>query len=110
MTDYIRELQDKGTGGEGARMLLPDLEVLDRVWSQDDRQTTGNCRGRKCCLTGVSFTPHEADLDMSEHNEGKKSRQGYWEQTSVSRWTDSPDPLPDSDAVVYPGRVANLRR
>ena len=70
-----------------------------------DRQSTDNCRGRKRCLTGLSFTPHAADLDMSEHNEGKKSRQGYWEQTSVSRWKDSPDPLPDTDVVVYPGRV-----
>ena len=86
-------------------MILPDLEKLDREWSQDDRQSTGNCRGRKYCLTGVSFTPHTADLDMSEHNEGKKLRQGHGEQTSVSRWTDSPDPLPDTDVVVYPGRV-----
>jgi hypothetical protein len=45
-------------------MLLPDLEVLDREWSQDDRQSTGNCRGRKHCSTGVSLTPHAADLDM----------------------------------------------
>ena len=52
ITDYISGLQDKGTGGEGAHMLLPDLEVLDREWSQDDRQSTGNCPGRKHCLTG----------------------------------------------------------
>ena len=32
-------------------------------------------------------------------------RQGNWEQTSVSRWKDSPDPLPYTDIVVYPGRV-----
>ena len=30
ITAYIRGLQDKGTGGEGAHMLLPDLEELDR--------------------------------------------------------------------------------
>ncbi len=95
----------KGTGGECAHMLLSDLEELDREWSQDDRQSTGNCRGHKRCLTGVSFTPHETDLNMSEQYEGKKSRQGHWEQTSVSRWKDSPDPLPDTDVVMYPGRV-----
>ena len=104
ITTYIRGLQDKGTGGECARMLLSDLEELDREWSQDDRQSTGNCRGRKRCLTGVSFTPHAADLNMSEQYEGKKSRQGHSEQTSVSRWKDSPDPLPDTDAVMYPGQ------
>ncbi len=54
ITAYICGLQNKGTGGEGAHMLLPDLEELDREWSQDDRQSTGNCRGRKRCLTGVS--------------------------------------------------------
>ena len=70
ITTYIRGLQDKGTGGECARMLLSDLEELDREWSQDVRQSTGNCHGRKRCLTGVSFTPHAADLNMSEH-EGK---------------------------------------
>ena len=88
ITDYIRGLQDKGTGGEVDHMLLPDLEELDMEWTQDDRKSTGNCRGRKCNLTGVSFTPHEVDLDISEHNEGKKLRQGHWEQTSVSRWTE----------------------
>ena len=82
ITTYIRGFQDTGTSGE-----------------------TDNCRGRKYCLTGVSFTPHSDDLDMSEHNEGKKLRQGHWEQTSISRWKDSPDPLPDPDVVVHPGRV-----
>jgi hypothetical protein len=53
----------------------------------------------------VSFTPHEADLNVTEHDESKKSRQGNWEQTSVSRWKDSPDPLPDTDVVMYPDRV-----
>ena len=37
ITDYIRGLQDTGTGGEGSHMLLPDLEELDREWIQDDR-------------------------------------------------------------------------
>jgi hypothetical protein len=27
ITAYIRELQERGTGGEGAQMLLHDLEV-----------------------------------------------------------------------------------
>ena len=53
----------------------------------------------------MSFTPHAADLNMSEQHEGKKSHQGHCEQTSVSRWKDSPDPLPDTDVVMYPGRV-----
>ena len=101
ITDYIRGLKDKGTGGECVHMLLSDLEELDREWSQDDRQSTGNCRGRKRCLTGVSFNPHVADLNMSEHHEGKKPRQGHWEQTSVSRWKEIPDPLPDTDAVYF---------
>jgi ribonuclease HI len=105
ITAYIRGLQGEGAGGECARMLLSDLEELDREWSQDDRQSAGNCRGRKRCLTGVSFTPHAADLSMSEQHEGKKSRQGQWEQTSVSRWKDSPDPLPDTDVVMHTGRV-----
>ncbi len=86
-------------------MILFDFEELDREWSQDDRQSTGNCHGRKRCLTGVSFTPHVADLNMSEQYEGKKLRQGHWGQTSVSRWKDSPDPLSDTDVVMYPGRV-----
>ena len=30
-------------------------------------ELSGSC----VCLTGGSFTPHAADLDMSEHNEGK---------------------------------------
>jgi hypothetical protein len=37
MTDYIQEVQDKRIGGEGFRMLLPELEELDREWSQDGR-------------------------------------------------------------------------
>ena len=54
---------------------------------------------------GVVHSTH-ADLNMSEQFEDKKSRQGrHWEQTSVSRWKDSPDPLPDTDVVIYPGRV-----
>ena len=76
ITAYIRGLQDKGAGGECVRMLLSDLEELDREWIQDDRQSTGNCRGRKYCLTGVSFTPHTADLNMSEQYGGKKLRNG----------------------------------
>ncbi len=110
ITVYIRGLQDKGTGGECVHMILSDLEELDREWSQDDRQSTGNCRGRKRCLTGLSFTPHVADLNMSEHHEGKKSHQGHWEQTSVSRWKDRPDPLPDTDVVMYPGRLDKMKR
>ncbi len=43
---YIREVQDKGTGGEGSHILLPELEALDREWSQDEWES-GNCRGRK---------------------------------------------------------------
>ena len=74
-----------------------------REWSQNERQS-GNYRGRKRCLTGVSFTPHAADLNTSEHTEVKKLRQRNWEQTSVSRWKDSPDPLPDTDVIVYPDR------
>jgi hypothetical protein len=54
ITAYIRGLQDKGTGGD---MLLPELEVLDREWNQDDRQSTGNCRGCKRCLTQSGSTP-----------------------------------------------------
>ena len=50
------------------------------------------------------------DLNMSEQDEGKKSHQGHWEQTSVSRWKDSPDPLPDTDVVMYPGRVDKMKR
>ncbi len=56
-------------------------------------------------MKGVSFKPHAADLNVTEHNESKKPRQGNWEQTSVSRWKDSPDPLPDTDVVMYPGRI-----
>ena len=51
ITTYIRELQEKGAGGECARMFLSDLEELDRDLSQDDRQSAGTCRGRKRCLT-----------------------------------------------------------
>jgi len=54
---------------------------------------------------GVSFTSHASDLNASEHTEVKKLLQRNWEQTSVSRWKDSPDPLPDTDVIVYPGRV-----
>ena len=104
ITDYIRKAQDKSIGGEGSHGLLPELEALDREWSQVGRQSS-NYRGRKRCLTGVSFTPHAADLNVAEHNESKKSRQGNWEQTSVSRWKDSPDPLPDTDVVMYPDRI-----
>ncbi len=43
---YIREVQDKGTGGEVSHILLPELETLDREWSQDEWES-GNCRGRK---------------------------------------------------------------
>ena len=42
------------------------------------------------------------------HNESKKSHQGNWEQTSVSRRKDSPDPLPDTDVVMCPGRIDKL--
>ncbi len=48
----------------------------------------------------MSFTPHAGDLNVTEHNEGKKSRQGNWEQTSVSRWKDSPDHTTDT---FFPG-------
>ena len=104
ITDYIREVQDKETSGEGPHRLLPELEELEGEWSQNERQS-GNYRGRKRCLMGVSFTPHAADLNASEHTEVKKLRQRNWEQTSVSRWKDSPDPLPDTDVIVYPDRV-----
>ncbi len=104
ITDYIRKAQDKSIGGEGSHRLLPELEALDREWSQDGRQTR-NDHGLKHCLTGVLFTPYEADLNVPEHNESKKSRHGNWEQTSVSRWKDSPDPLPDTDAVMHPDRI-----
>ncbi len=83
ITDYIRKAQDKSIGGEGSRGLLPELEALDREWSQGGRQAS-NDRG---------------------HNESKKSRHGNWEQTSVSRWKDSPDPLPDTDVVMHPDRI-----
>ncbi len=56
-------------------------------------------------MTGVSFTPYVADLNVVEHNESKKSRHGNWEQTPVSRWKDSPDPLPDTDVVIHPDRI-----
>ncbi len=104
ITDYIRKAQDKNIGGEGSHGLLPELETLDREWSQDGRQAS-NDHGRKRCLTGVSFTPYVADLNVAEHNESKKSRHGNWEQTSVSRWKDSPDPLPDTDVVIHPDRI-----
>ncbi len=58
ITDYIRKAQDKSIGGEGSHGLLPELETLDREWNQDGRQSS-NDRGRKRCLTGVSFTPYE---------------------------------------------------
>ena len=104
ITDYIREVQDKETSGEGPHRLLPELEELEGEWSQNERQS-GNYRGRKRCLMGVSFTTHAADLNASEHTEVKKLRQRNWEQTSVSRWKDNPDPLPDTDVIVYPDRV-----
>ncbi len=104
ITDYIREVQDKRIGGEGSHGILPELETLDREWSQGGRQSR-NYHSRKHCLTGVSFTPHTVDLNVVEHNESKKSRQGNWEQKSVSRWKDSPDPLPDTDVVMYPDRI-----
>ncbi len=94
-------------GGEGSHGLLPELETLDREWSQDGWQTS-NYRGRKLCLTGVSFTPYATDLNVTEHNESKTSRQGNWEQTSVSRWKDSPDPLPDTDVVMHPDRIVKF--
>jgi hypothetical protein len=73
ITDYIREVQDKGIGGKDSYTLLPNLEMLDREWSRDGRQSI-TYRGRKHCLTGVSFTPHETHLNVAEHNEGKKLR------------------------------------
>ncbi len=75
-----------------------------REWSHDGQQVS-NYHGRKRCLMGVPFTQYEADLNVTELNESKKSRQGNWEQVSVSRWKDSPDPLPDTDVVMYPGRI-----
>jgi hypothetical protein len=104
ITDYIRKTQDKSIGREGSHGLFPELETLDREWSQGGCQTS-NHHGRKRCLTGVSFTPYVADLNVTEHNESKKSLQGNWEQTSVSRWKDSPDPLPDTNIVMYPVRI-----
>jgi len=104
ITEYIREMQDKGAGGKSPHRLLPELEELEGEWSQNDRQPS-NHRGRKRCLMGVSFIPHAADLSASERTEVKKLRQRDWEQTSVSRWKDSPDPLPDTDVLVSPGRV-----
>jgi hypothetical protein len=85
-------------------MLLPELEALDREWNQGGRQASKD-HGRKRCLTGVSFTPYAAYLNVVEHNESKKSRHGNWGQTSVSRWKDSPDPLPDTDVVIHPDRI-----
>jgi hypothetical protein len=60
------------------------------------------------CLSFLLFThrtPNTSDLNVTEHNESEKSRQGNWEQTSVSRWKDNPDPLPDTDVVMYPSRI-----
>jgi hypothetical protein len=57
----------------------------------------------------VSFTPYAADLNVSEHNESKKSRHGNWEQTSVSRWKDSPDPLPDTKRTNGEGKPCRSR-
>ncbi len=108
ITDYIREVQDKGSSGKRPHRLLPELEELEGEWNQNDRQSS-NHRGCKRCLMGVSFTPHEADLNASERTEVKKLRQRDWEQTSVSRWKDSPDPLPDTDVIVYPGRVDQFK-
>ncbi len=68
ITDYIRKTQDKNIGGEGSHGLLPELEALDREWSEGDRQVS-NYHGRKRCLTGVSFTPYATDLNVAEHNE-----------------------------------------
>ncbi len=82
ITDYIREVQKKETSGEGPHRLLHELEELEGEWSQNERQS-GNYRGRKRCLMGVSFTPHAAELNASEHTEVKKLRQRNWEQTSV---------------------------
>ena len=55
ITGYIREVQDKSIGGEGSHGLLPDLEALDREWSQGGSQSS-NYHGRKICLgTNVCF-------------------------------------------------------
>ena len=108
VTEYIREMQDKGASGKSPHRLLPELEELEGEWSQNDRQPS-NHRGRKRCLMGVSFIPHAADLSASERTEVKKLRQRDWEQTSVSRWKDSPDPLPDTDVLVSPGRVDQFK-
>jgi hypothetical protein len=77
ITDYIREVQDKETSGEGPHRLLLELEELDREWSQNEWQS-GNYRGRNRYLTGMSFTPHAVDLNASEHTEVKKLRQRNW--------------------------------
>jgi hypothetical protein len=34
-----------------------------------------------------------------------KSRQGYWDKRLFQDGRTGPDPLPDTDVVVYPGRV-----
>jgi hypothetical protein len=39
ITDYIRKTQDKSIGGEGSHRLLPELEALDRKWSQGHSRT-----------------------------------------------------------------------
>jgi hypothetical protein len=41
------------------------------------------------------------DFKVVEHKQGKKLRQGNWEQTSVST-------LPDTDVVMYPVRINKL--
>jgi hypothetical protein len=82
-------------------MLLPDPDLEER----NDRQqapvvvVSAIKRGCRSLHTRLSGT-----LNMSEHNEGKKSRQGNWEQTSVSRWKDRSGYTPRHGCSSIPGQ------
>ena len=109
----------------GNLVFIPTFNVVSSVWS-----IVFFLRA-SCCFAAVVKTRSIPSVDlgqpwnclhilttsgyvrftyMSEQHEDKKSPQGHWGQTSVSRWKDNPDPLPDTDVVMYPGRVDKLKR
>ncbi len=101
ITAYIRELQDKGTVGEGPNMLLPDSEVLDREWSQDDRQSTATVVVVSAVQRGCDSPHTQLILTCMNITRVRNRARG----TGNKRLFQNGRTLPDTDVVVFPGRV-----